>query len=77
VIRVHVSSGCPAKYYGYISSYCSTEKIWNIIFAKDPMNKEVAMRYGRIALEKGGTQNHLEMLENLFLVRLSGENLCE
>jgi len=74
---VHVSSGCPAKYYSYISSYCIAEKIWNIIFAKDPMNKEAAMRYRRIVLEKGGTQNHLEMLENLLGVRLSGENLCD
>jgi hypothetical protein len=41
------------------------------------MNKEAAMRYRRIVLEKGGTQNHLDMLENLLGVRLSGENLYD
>ena len=73
---MHHVSGCPATYYRYIASYCFAEKIWNAIFAKDPMNKEAAMRYRRLVLEKGGTQEPLDMLENLLGVRLDGENLC-
>jgi Zn-dependent oligopeptidase len=41
------------------------------------MNKEAAMRYRRLVLEKGGTQKPLDVLENLLGERLDGENLCD
>jgi len=43
----------------------------------DPMNKEACMRYRRIVLEKGGTQEPMDMLEKLLGERLDGENLCD
>ena len=35
------------------------------------------MRYRRIVLEKGGTQEPMDMLEKLLGERLDGENLCD
>lgn len=74
--RVHHMINMPAKYYTYISSYCFAERIWKSIFASDPMNKEAAMRYRRVVLEKGGSQNPWEIIENLLGERLKLEDLC-
>lgn len=74
--RVHTSTHSPGMYYTYIASYCFAEMIWKRFFQKNPMDKKEGMRYRRLVLEKGGSQDPMELLENYLGERLNVEDLC-
>jgi metallopeptidase MepB len=69
-------SSTPGTSYVYIAGVSLAELIWKSIFAEDPMSREAGMRYRRLVLEPGGTQDPLDMLEKLLGKRPKVEDLC-
>jgi metallopeptidase MepB len=67
----------PGTLYQYISGFCFSEIMFKKVFANDPMNKKVGLRYRRLILEKGGSQHPLEMMENLLGEKPDIEAFCD
>jgi metallopeptidase MepB len=54
-----------AGYYSYLFSQVFADDIFHTLFERDPMNPVAGLRYRRIVLEKGGSENGLKLLEDL------------
>jgi metallopeptidase MepB len=54
-----------AGYYSYLFSQVFADDIFQSVFERDPMNAEVGLRYRRLVLEKGGSENGLKLVEDL------------
>ncbi|KUJ19679.1 zincin [Mollisia scopiformis] len=56
--------GYDAGYYAYPLGKAYAQDLFKSMFEVDPMSKEVGMRYRRVVLEKGGSRNGMELLED-------------
>jgi metallopeptidase MepB len=54
-----------AGYYGYFYCQVFADDIFRTIFESDPMNAEAGLRYRRLLLEKGGSENGLKLVEDI------------
>jgi metallopeptidase MepB len=54
--------GYDAGYYGYLWSEVYAMDMFYTAFKKDPVNKEQGMRYRRMVLEKGSSQDPIILL---------------
>lgn len=59
----HLVGGYDAGYYGYLSSQVYSTDMFYSVFAKDPMNAKEGRRYRHTVLEKGGSRDEMESLE--------------
>jgi len=59
----HLLGGYDAGYYGYLYSQVYSADMYQTGFAKDPMNEEQGRRYRKMILEKGGSTDEMQMLE--------------
>ncbi|CAK4034113.1 Thimet oligopeptidase [Lecanosticta acicola] len=59
----HLIGGYDAGYYGYLSSQVYSADMFYTIFKKDPMNGREGRRYRHTVLERGGSQDEMQTLE--------------
>ncbi|KAF2484871.1 peptidase family M3-domain-containing protein [Neohortaea acidophila] len=59
----HLIGGYDAGYYGYLSSQVYSADMFYSVFKKDPMNGKEGRRYRHTVLEKGGSQDEMQTLE--------------
>ncbi|PFH56179.1 hypothetical protein XA68_16922 [Ophiocordyceps unilateralis] len=59
----HLVGGYDAAYYSYLWSLVYSADMYHSVFEKDPMNGDEGRRYRRTVLEKGGSMDEMEMLE--------------
>ncbi|KAL8931982.1 MAG: hypothetical protein Q9211_006604 [Gyalolechia sp. 1 TL-2023] len=60
----HLIGGYDAGYYGYLSSQVYSADMFHSVFAKDPMNGKEGRRYRHTVLERGGSQDEMQTLED-------------
>ncbi|SLM40788.1 metallopeptidase [Lasallia pustulata] len=60
----HLIGGYDAGYYGYLSSQVYSADMFFSVFAKDPMNPKEGRRYRHTVLERGGSQDEMQTLED-------------
>jgi len=60
----HLIGGYDAGYYGYLSSQVYSADIWYTSFKSDPMNGKEGRRYRHTVLERGGSQEEMQTLED-------------
>lgn len=60
----HLIGGYDAGYYGYLSSQVYSADMFHSVFKKDPMNGKEGRRYRHTVLEKGGSQDEMQTLED-------------
>ncbi|KAL8910285.1 MAG: hypothetical protein Q9171_004408 [Xanthocarpia ochracea] len=60
----HLMGGYDAGYYGYLSSQVYSADMFHTVFAKDPMNPDEGRRYRHTVLERGGSQDEMQTLED-------------
>lgn len=60
----HLIGGYDAGYYGYLSSQVYSADMFHSVFKKDPMNGEEGRRYRHTVLERGGSQDEMQTLED-------------
>ncbi|MBW0518729.1 hypothetical protein O181_058444 [Austropuccinia psidii MF-1] len=58
----HIVGGYDAGYYGYLYSQVFSTDMYESEFAKDPMSKEIGMRYREEILKPGGSREEMESL---------------
>jgi metallopeptidase MepB len=54
-----------AGYYSYLFSQVFADDIFHAVFERDPMSPVAGLRYRKVVLEKGGSENGLKLLEDL------------
>jgi metallopeptidase MepB len=59
----HLIGGYDAGYYGYLYSKVYSSDMFYSVFEKDPMNAQEGRRYRHQVLEKGGSREEMESLE--------------
>lgn len=60
----HLMGGYDAGYYGYLSSQVYSADMFYSVFKKDPMNGKEGRRYRHTVLERGGSQEEMQTLED-------------
>jgi len=60
----HLIGGYDAGYYGYLSSQVYSADMFQSVFKKDPMNGTEGRRYRHTVLERGGSQDEMQTLED-------------
>ncbi|KIW06006.1 uncharacterized protein PV09_03187 [Verruconis gallopava] len=60
----HLIGGYDAGYYGYLSSQVYSADMFHTVFKKDPMNGKEGRRYRHTVLERGGSQEEMQTLED-------------
>lgn len=60
----HLIGGYDAGYYGYLSSQVYSADMFHTVFKKDPMNGTEGRRYRHTVLERGGSQDEMQTLED-------------
>ncbi|KAI4141777.1 MAG: hypothetical protein LQ341_003433, partial [Variospora aurantia] len=60
----HLMGGYDAGYYGYLSSQVYSADMFHTVFAKDPMNGKEGRRYRHTVLQRGGSQDEMQTLED-------------
>lgn len=60
----HLMGGYDAGYYGYLSSQVYSADMFHTVFKKDPMNGKEGRRYRHTVLERGGSQDEMQTLED-------------
>jgi len=60
----HLIGGYDAGYYGYLSSQVYSADMFYTVFKKDPMNGKEGRRYRHTVLERGGSQEEMQTLED-------------
>ncbi|KAF2672618.1 zincin [Microthyrium microscopicum] len=60
----HLIGGYDAGYYGYLSSQVYSTDMFFSVFKPDPMNPKEGRRYRHTVLEKGGSQEEMQTLED-------------
>ncbi|KAI9654186.1 MAG: hypothetical protein M1829_000968 [Trizodia sp. TS-e1964] len=60
----HLMGGYDAGYYGYLSSQVYSLDMFYSVFKKDPMNSKEGRRYRHTVLERGGSQEEMQTLED-------------
>lgn len=60
----HLIGGYDAGYYGYLSSQVYSADMFFSVFKKDPMNGKEGRRYRHTVLERGGSQDEMQTLED-------------
>lgn len=59
----HLIGGYDAGYYGYLSSQVYSTDMFYSVFKSDPMNPKEGRRYRHTVLERGGSKEEMEILE--------------
>ena len=59
----HLIGGYDAGYYGYLSSQVYSTDMFYSVFKKDPMDGKEGRRYRHTVLERGGSVEEMEILE--------------
>ncbi|RYN69009.1 Saccharolysin [Alternaria tenuissima] len=59
----HLIGGYDAGYYGYLSSQVYSTDMFYTVFKDDPMNPKEGRRYRHTVLERGGSKEEMEILE--------------
>jgi metallopeptidase MepB len=59
----HLIGGYDAGYYGYLSSQVYSTDMFYSVFKEDPMNAKEGRRYRHTVLERGGSKEEMEILE--------------
>jgi metallopeptidase MepB len=73
----HLIGGYDAGYYGYLSSQVYSADIWYTSFKNDPMNGKEGRRYRHTVLERGGSQEEMQTLEDFLGRKPSTEAFYE
>jgi len=60
----HLIGGYDSGYYGYLSSQVYSADMFYTVFKKDPMNGTEGRRYRHTVLERGGSQDEMQTLED-------------
>jgi len=60
----HLIGGYDAGYYGYLSSQVYSADMFYTVFKADPMNGKEGRRYRHTVLERGGSQEEMQTLED-------------
>ncbi|KAF2475700.1 zincin [Lindgomyces ingoldianus] len=60
----HLIGGYDAGYYGYLSSQVYSTDMFYSVFKTNPMNGKEGRRYRHTVLEKGGSKEEMEILED-------------
>ncbi|PVI04451.1 zincin [Periconia macrospinosa] len=60
----HLIGGYDAGYYGYLSSQVYSTDMFYTVFKDDPMNGKEGRRYRHTVLERGGSKDEMETLED-------------
>ncbi|KAF2180573.1 metallopeptidase MepB [Zopfia rhizophila CBS 207.26] len=60
----HLIGGYDAGYYGYLSSQVYSTDMFYTVFKPEPMNGKEGRRYRHTVLEKGGSKEEMEILED-------------
>ncbi|KAF2705625.1 zincin [Pleomassaria siparia CBS 279.74] len=60
----HLMGGYDAGYYGYLSSQVYSTDMFFTVFKADPMNGKEGRRYRHTVLEKGGSKEEMQILED-------------
>ena len=61
------------SYYGYLSSQVYSTDMFYSVFKDDPMNAKEGRRYRHTVLERGGSKEEMEILEEFLGRRPSTE----
>lgn len=69
----HLIGGYDAGYYGYLSSQVYSTDMFYSVFKDDPMNGKEGRRYRHTVLERGGSKEEIEILEEFLGRRPSTE----
>ncbi|KAF9734489.1 hypothetical protein PMIN04_007518 [Paraphaeosphaeria minitans] len=59
----HLIGGYDAGYYGYLSSQVYSTDMFYSVFKEDPMNGKEGRRYRHTVLERGGSKEEMDILE--------------
>ncbi|KAF2124916.1 thimet oligopeptidase [Dothidotthia symphoricarpi CBS 119687] len=59
----HLIGGYDAGYYGYLSSQVYSTDMFYSVFKSDPMNPKEGRRYRHTVLERGGSKEEMDILE--------------
>ncbi|KZM28219.1 Saccharolysin [Ascochyta rabiei] len=59
----HLIGGYDAGYYGYLSSQVYSTDMFYSVFKADPMNAKEGRRYRHTVLERGGSKEEMDILE--------------
>ncbi|WPG99434.1 Hypothetical protein R9X50_00224800 [Acrodontium crateriforme] len=73
----HLIGGYDAGYYGYLSSQVYSADMFHSVFKKDPMNGKEGRRYRHTVLERGGSQDEMQTLEDFLGRKPSTEAFYE
>ncbi|GME46659.1 Saccharolysin [Neofusicoccum parvum] len=73
----HLIGGYDAGYYGYLSSQVYSADMFYTVFKKDPMNGKEGRRYRHTVLERGGSQEEMQTLEDFLGRKPSTEAFYE
>jgi len=60
----HLIGGYDSGYYGYLSSQVYSTDMFYTVFKADPMNGKEGRRYRHTVLERGGSQEEMQTLED-------------
>jgi Zn-dependent oligopeptidase len=60
----HLMGGYDAGYYGYMRAQTYSANMFHAVFEKDPLSRELGMRYRKKLLEPGSTKDGLELLKD-------------
>lgn len=60
----HLIGGYDAGYYGYLSSQVYSADMFHSVFKKNPMDRKEGRRYRHTVLERGGSQDEMQTLED-------------
>ncbi|KAK4548385.1 hypothetical protein LTR36_010256 [Oleoguttula mirabilis] len=60
----HLIGGYDAGYYGYLSSQVYSADMFHTVFKKNPMDGKEGRRYRHTVLERGGSQDEMQTLED-------------
>jgi len=60
----HLVGGYDAGYYGYLSSQVYSADMFHSVFRKDPMDGKEGRRYRHTVLERGGSQDEMQTLQD-------------
>lgn len=58
----HLFSGSDGTMYAYLWSRTIAQDLWEMVFARDPLDSQAARRYRYGVLEKGGSQDEMKTL---------------
>lgn len=73
----HLIGGYDAGYYGYLSSQVYSTDMFYSVFKENPMNGKEGRRYRHTVLERGGSQEEMDILEEFLGRKPSTEAFYE